>query len=124
MKRTKVLLIKSGRTEEYETLLCVLREAGFELAQESPRARPDVVLLDLPRSAQKLEGMLARASSAGAPLIVMSRDSASLPRRARALGAYGWIPKPVASAQLTDQLRSAADACRRQPTLFGARRER
>lgn len=124
-KKTRVLFIVSQKTAgeaEYEQILAALRGAGFELHDERTDARPDVVLLDLPRQPRELSGLLSRAAAARAPMIVMSRDAATLPRRARALGAYGFVPRPFQTAQLLERVGSAAEACRRHPTLFGIRR--
>ena len=124
-KKTRVLFIVSQRAAgeaDYDHILAVLRDAGFELHDETTDARPDVVLLDLPRTPRELSGLLVRATAARAPMIVMSRDAASLPRRARALGAYGFLPRPCQAAVLLERVGSAAEACRRHPTLFGIRR--
>jgi DNA-binding NarL/FixJ family response regulator len=121
---TKVLVIYSrggdGPTERERTL-AVLREQGFEIAPEGEPSehRPDVVLLDLPRSQRELRALLARAALAQAPLVVSSRDASTLPHRARALGAYGYVQKPFAPAMLCERLSSAAEARRQHPTLFG-----
>jgi AmiR/NasT family two-component response regulator len=144
-KKTRVLLIVSQKTTgeaEYERILAVLRDAGFELHDEREGVQPDVVLLDLPQKPRELPGLLLRAAAAsgafspsrlrtgrgasaprwnGPPMIVMSRDAANLPRRARALGAYGFVQRPFQAAQLLERVGSAAEACRRHPTLFGIR---
>jgi AmiR/NasT family two-component response regulator len=124
-KKTRVLFIVSQRMTaeaDYEHILAVLRDAGFELHDETTDTRPDVVLLDLPKTPRELSGMLSRATAARAPMIVMSRDAATLPRRARALGAYGFVQRPCQAQVLLERVGSAAEACRRHPTLFGIRR--
>ena len=124
-KKVRVLFVvaqSAAGDAEYGRILATLRDGGFELHDERAESPPDVVLLDLPRTPRELTLLLTRCRRARAPMVVMSRDAASLPHRARALGAYGFVPRPFQATQLLERVGSAAEACRRHPTLFGIRR--
>jgi AmiR/NasT family two-component response regulator len=123
MSRMRVMLIVApggaGSAPEQQAIASTLKEAGFALARDGERGRPDVVLLDLPRSQRELDELVARAMAARAPLVVTSADAATLPQRARALGAFGWVPQPLLPGPLRERLRTAVHASRRHPSLFG-----
>jgi CheY-like chemotaxis protein len=75
--------------------------------------RPRLVLLDLKMGGRTGFDVLAEAAQhrdlASTPIVVLT--SSSDPRdveRAYALGAHGYVVKPIAHAQLTERLRSVA----------------
>ena len=108
--------------DELQAAASFLRSAGFTpIVPEAIRdvVAPDVVLLDLPRCSRELPARLRSLAGLRVPVIVMSADGQSLPRIARALGAWAWVKKPVEPARLRASLRAGARAQKQQPSLLG-----
>ena len=122
MRRTKVLLLLPERgigAAERDAIVDAMRAGGFELLDSERPGRPDVVLLELPGSSRERLAMLKRVAPLAAPIVVMSADASILPREARAIGAWGWIARPMPPDVLRARLRDAARAWQRHPSLFG-----
>jgi len=104
---------------ERDAIVSAVRAGGFELTESERAGRPDVVLFELPASPRERPAMLRRVAPLAAPIVVMSADASILPRVARAIGAWGWIARPIPPDVLRARLRDAARAWRRHPSLFG-----
>src|SRR5437879_12525780 len=120
MHRTRVLILLPERSfdlAERGALYEAVRTSAFELCDPERPGRPDVVLLELPASRRERLAMLQRVTALGAPIVVTSRDAAILPREARALGAWGWVARPVEASVLRTRLKEAARAWQRHPSL-------
>src|SRR5215475_11558597 len=98
MPRPKVLVLLPERgldRGERDAIFSAVRAGGFDLLESERAGRPDVVLLELPASSRERLSMLKRVTLLAAPVVVMSSDASILPREARAIGAWGWIVRPM-----------------------------
>jgi CheY-like chemotaxis protein len=85
---------------------------GFDAIERACACRPDLVLMDLWMPG--LDGFAATqrlkadAALAGVPVVALSADNrASTPERALAAGCDAFLPKPISSDELLEQIRMA-----------------
>ena len=93
---------------------------GFDAVERACACRPDLVLMDLWMpgldgfaATQRLK---ANAALAGVPVVALSADNrSSTPGRALAAGCDAFLPKPVSSDDLLEQIRMTLRSTRAAP---------